>query len=421
MSIFKAFVILLIATCAHADMNAIRTESISSEMEDGYILQAFEALEQNDFKSAGELYEEFYQKSRKLEYLNEAIVMQLLIPDFRHALILLESYLKQDQNNKKLNRLYPETLFATGARNKALSEAKKLVERDKSTESYEVLGRIHYSRYELAEAIKAYESAFEISKDERILLVISDIYFAMKNPSRAISLLEMHVRLNGCSVLICDRLNAIYSEKRDYPQQQRILQKLYETVDDSFAYPLLNVMLKRGEYGSAIALLEKSGINDEVLLDLYRMQKRLYDAQKLAKTLYERTQSLEVLGVWALLEYENASDKNDPKLLESVKKKLEALIEKQRDHVSLNFLGYMLIDHDMDVARGVSLVKEALEQKPDSPHYIDSLAWGYYKLGKCDDALKEMEHMQKSEREAEVEIVEHYEAIKQCATKSNQQ
>jgi len=54
--------------------------------------------------------------------------------------------------------------------------------------------------------------------------------------------------------------------------------------------------------------------------------------------------------------------------------------------VFLNYYGYILIDHSVDIAYGIELVKKALEQNPDSVYYLDSLAWGYYKLGKCDEA-----------------------------------
>ena len=47
-----------------------------------------------------------------------------------------------------------------------------------------------------------------------------------------------------------------------------------------------------------------------------------------------------------------------------------------------------MIDHDMDVKKGISLVKKALEKKPDNGYYLDSLAWGYYKLGEVKKAEK---------------------------------
>ena len=46
-----------------------------------------------------------------------------------------------------------------------------------------------------------------------------------------------------------------------------------------------------------------------------------------------------------------------------------------------------MIDFDIDVKKGISLVKSALKTSPNNIAYLDSLAWGYYKLNRCKEAL----------------------------------
>ena len=53
----------------------------------------------------------------------------------------------------------------------------------------------------------------------------------------------------------------------------------------------------------------------------------------------------------------------------------------------LNFLGYGWIDHGLHVQEGMDLVRRALQLEPKSGAIIDSLGWGYYKLGNYDEAL----------------------------------
>jgi hypothetical protein len=53
-----------------------------------------------------------------------------------------------------------------------------------------------------------------------------------------------------------------------------------------------------------------------------------------------------------------------------------------------NNLGFILIEKEMDVSRGVSLVGRALELEPNNPDFLDSLAWGYFKLGRFEEAGK---------------------------------
>ncbi len=58
---------------------------------------------------------------------------------------------------------------------------------------------------------------------------------------------------------------------------------------------------------------------------------------------------------------------------------------------ALNYLGYLYIDKNIDVGRGVKLVERALKLQPNNPAFIDSLGWGYYKLGRYKKALELLE------------------------------
>ncbi len=57
----------------------------------------------------------------------------------------------------------------------------------------------------------------------------------------------------------------------------------------------------------------------------------------------------------------------------------EAILNNSKDAYILNFLGYELIDRDIDVNRGLQLVLRAFRLNPNDGHIIDSVAWGYYK------------------------------------------
>jgi len=53
---------------------------------------------------------------------------------------------------------------------------------------------------------------------------------------------------------------------------------------------------------------------------------------------------------------------------------------------ALNGLGYILVDTESDVKRGLDLCKKAVERKPSSPAYMDSLGWAYFKSGEVNEA-----------------------------------
>ncbi len=53
----------------------------------------------------------------------------------------------------------------------------------------------------------------------------------------------------------------------------------------------------------------------------------------------------------------------------------------------LNFLGYMLADNDMKLDEAEDLINQALATEPESPFYLDSLGWVYYRKGNAQAAI----------------------------------
>ncbi len=77
-------------------------------------------------------------------------------------------------------------------------------------------------------------------------------------------------------------------------------------------------------------------------------------------------------------------------VLKSVIKKFEDVLTVLDNHVYQNYLGYILIDFDVDINKGgLDFVNKALEKAPpNNLAYIDSLAWGgQYKLKQCKKSI----------------------------------
>lgn len=58
---------------------------------------------------------------------------------------------------------------------------------------------------------------------------------------------------------------------------------------------------------------------------------------------------------------------------------------------AMNFLGYLLADHDRDLDEAERLILGALEKEPNNGAYIDSLGWVYYRLGRLEEARRQLE------------------------------
>lgn len=57
----------------------------------------------------------------------------------------------------------------------------------------------------------------------------------------------------------------------------------------------------------------------------------------------------------------------------------------------LNYLGYSMLDRGIHLDEALSLIEQAVKAEPEAGYIIDSLAWGYFRLGRYEDALEPME------------------------------
>jgi tetratricopeptide (TPR) repeat protein len=58
---------------------------------------------------------------------------------------------------------------------------------------------------------------------------------------------------------------------------------------------------------------------------------------------------------------------------------------------ALNFVGYVLADHGRELPEARRLIERALEKDPGNGAYIDSHGWVLYRLGRLEDARKQLE------------------------------
>jgi len=78
--------------------------------------------------------------------------------------------------------------------------------------------------------------------------------------------------------------------------------------------------------------------------------------------------------------------------IDDAERAFRALIAKEPDNAdALNYLGYMLAEHDKKLDEAVELVKRALVVEPENPSYLDSLGWVYFKRGAFDNARDPLE------------------------------
>lgn len=68
---------------------------------------------------------------------------------------------------------------------------------------------------------------------------------------------------------------------------------------------------------------------------------------------------------------------------------LRKLLQLAPDHAqAYNALGYSYLEHNVHIEEGMKLVEKAYQIEPDDAAIIDSVGWGYYRLGKLDKSAE---------------------------------
>lgn len=376
------------------------------------ILDALDSQQQGNADKAIRKYKNLYEKTENPEYLKESL--RLAFATNISLEPLLKIALKDLPDDKEVARIHAGWLL----RQEKIDEAKAimhiLVNEDKSVQNLTILGSIYFYQKKYDTALKYYDTIYKQEASEGSLMMIVELLDThLGRSAEAASYLETHTRLQKSSKEVYYRLIKIYGKNKRLDNLISTYQRLYEAYkEEKYANKVVELLLFQGDRQGAIKFLKESKHSPELLMDLYTSNKEFKKAFEVAKSAYEKNGSLLFLGLMAIYQYEDAVDKNSIELLESVSNKFETVVNSEDDPLFLNYYGYLLIEHDIDINKGIVLVKRALEKEPDSPYYIDSLAWGYYKLNRCEKALEIIEPIVESV--SELEVQEHYEAIQEC-------
>lgn len=384
--------------------------------EDYYILVALRAEELRDFISASQLYTKLYNKTEREEYLYKALQSDIAVKNYQLVLDKIDSLVTTKEQDNKIIRFYIVALIGLLEIEKAKELTVTLVKNSQEDNDYILLSSIYLQLKENELALSTLENLYNKNFDEEILENIGTVlYIDLERKEEAISKLEMHTKTHGCSQRICRRLANFYSDTKDLEGILSIYLRLYENFkDEKIAKKIIQIYSYQKEYLKLENFLESSKSDDKVLLQLYTTTQNYKKAYVLANEIYIKTGNIDYLGQSAIYQYESAKDKNSEEILENIVKKLIRVIDKDKNPLYLNYLGYLLIDHNLDISRGIEYVKSALKIEPNSAFYLDSLAWGYYKQGNCKDAKKIMNQVIKLDESDNEEVIFHINSIDKC-------
>ena len=299
----------------------------------------------------------------------------------------------------------------------ATIEAEHLLEQSKEPMDLDLASNSFLYAGKFKRALELLSRVYETVPREEILLRMTDIMDEFTGErKKAIQLLETHRRMNIVSNDVYVRLIMLYQKEKDIDGILETYKALYMNDDnEEYLSKIIDAYVYKRDIDGAISFLETDQSRDDILYELYKTKKYFSKALTLVDKLYNEDKDAKWIAEKAVLLFENAEDKNDKQMIRDVISHFEKAIELGNDDsIYLNYYGYTLIDKEVNVKKGINVIENALIQQPDNMYYLDSLAWGYYKQRHCAKAYKFMKRVVDEEGLEEAEIIEHWNAIKQC-------
>ncbi len=382
-------------------------------------------------------------KSSKMWYqLGKLLIINNRISEGESA---LKKSLKLNPKNKGIYEILIKLYLFSGEKEKALSLAKRMARIfPNSPDSHFFMGKVLYELGRIQKAKESLEKARKLGcRRQELFNLLSSIYMRLGRYKDAAHLYEEMIGKGIISETVVRNLISAYINSEQFEKAAHVLERLYKIHKDSrIRDSLLIVYLKLNRLKEAESLCkqqQEASVPCMVLLCLEGKEgfglktegEKLVEAARVAADTGHKDCAIKFLDAALVKSPEDARlyselsmiqlysnmpdraltnariavklDPQNPELrfregvilerqgkVKEACKAIEAAIELSRspNPTYLNYLGYLLIVRNIDVKRGIELVKKALSIRPNNSSYMDSLAWGYYKEGRLKEALK---------------------------------
>ncbi|WP_244924441.1 tetratricopeptide repeat protein [Caminibacter mediatlanticus] len=380
------------------------------DKEDEYIMKALFFESNGDYNKSIPIYEFLYKKTNKRIYLDKKIEDLFYSKKYNDVIKEVEDLCKKKLCDDKILRYEVFAYLNLGK----LNEAKELLLRKLNKKDeffYSVMSYILISEGKESLALEYIKSLYALNPNKNNLLKLSDFLIKLKKYNEALAYLRTHLKMYGCDYDICIRLADVYKSLYDYDNLANIYEKL-GVYDIKFYILAFNIYIQNKEFKKAERLIKTAKLGDEYYLFLYLAKKDYKKAAYKSLELYDKTGKLNYLIKYCEYLYASHPTKEE---LRDIIDRLKFVVNIKKDAYLYNFLGYILIDNNINVKEGIKYVQKALNLDPTNEEYIDSLAWGYYKLKKCKEAKELIDYVKLKDKT----ILRHKKLINQCIKENN--
>ena len=233
------------------------------------------------------------------------------------------------------------------------------------------------------------------SNPERMELSIARIYARRKQYGKAAGILreillrenlpKAHYLLGIISFQLKNYKDALF-------QLQQIPDSAGEYEDSLFLRVRLLRVLKRTD--DAVAVLEQALVRDKEIRnpDLYVLLATLYQERgesALGEKTFDRALAIYPKNDSLLYEYGLFLDQTG-KQQQAMKVMRKVITLAPKHAAALNYVGYTWADHKEHLVKALEYITRAVKLKPKNGYIRDSLGWVYYRLGRFEQAQKEL-------------------------------
>ncbi len=406
--------------------------------EDTYILNAIEFEIQNQYDKSRDMYLILYEETNKLEYLREAVLLSSMLDKPSATLQFAREYiLMGGENDLTIHKVFLDCYLKLGLNESALKEALWVKSQEDSAVINDILGSLYAAQGDLENAQKEFLLAYERTKNQEILQKILSIYIAQGQNKKALNALDSHIEQYGCKDYFCKIAIDFYAKTKQITKIEKIFEQSFEANPTiANAQNLILIYTHQKKFQQATQIASQFPFNPQIMLELYIAQEDFRNASLQAGILYKENKNPYYLALQQIYAFESLPNKQDKKLVKNITHELQkaitliqiptqdALKNNPTDSIQnpysielgffFNFLGYLMIDYEINPKEGVKYVKKALEISPKNPAYLDSLAWGYYKIKDCKLAREIFAQIPSDEITKEQELKDHQNLINQC-------
>lgn len=352
-------------------------------------LYALDLQERGKYEMAGDEFMSIYRHSKLKIHLKMALkaYSNTNSEKFKQNLIMAEKILKNDDDYNRMLAVYYIKLDDFKRAEGILS---KIVQKSNQVHDKLTLARL----YVVTAQDKAVELLEQIYKDDKnphnLDLLIQAMIATKRDKGKIMSRVEEFYKDYGCEIeSVCMFFAGELLKDNNIKKAMKIYRQVLNQDSPENIYSAIDLLVKGGFLSEALEILDYlyDADNLEARAQIYILSGRIYEVSQIFGELYRKTKMPKYLASQAIYEFEAHQSSINNDILKSVCDKFQKSINQGVDDAMvLNYYGYLLIDYDIDIQKGLKFVEDALIKDPKNTYYLDSLAWGFYKINQCQKA-----------------------------------